>query len=33
MLGHQSPETAYIYTKLAVEDLREVALSLGEVLP
>lgn len=32
MLGHQDPNTAYIYTKLAVEDLREVALSLEEVL-
>ena len=26
VLGHRSPDTTYIYTKLRVEDLRTVAL-------
>ena len=31
LLGHRRPDTTFIYTKLAVEDLRRVALDPGEV--
>jgi site-specific recombinase XerD len=33
LLGHRIPEATIIYCKLAVEDLREVALELPEVTP
>jgi len=33
ILGHRDPHVAYHYTKLATEDLRDVALSVKEVLP
>ena len=33
ILGHQSPQSTFIYTKAAVEDLRTVALGITEVLP
>ena len=33
MLGHQDPRSAYCYTKLALEDLSQVCLSVKEVLP
>ncbi len=33
MLGHRDPNVVYKYTKLAVEDLRDVALPATEVLP
>jgi len=33
LLGHRNPFTAYHYTKLAVEDLHEVALPVTEVMP
>ena len=32
-LGHNCPQSTFIYTKVAVEDLREVALEVTEVLP
>lgn len=32
-LGHQHPQSTFIYTKAAVEDLRAVSLDLTEVLP
>jgi site-specific recombinase XerD len=32
LLGHRSPESTFIYTKVAIEDLRGVALDPGEVL-
>lgn len=32
LLGHRNPESTFIYTKTAVEDLREVALETSEVL-
>jgi site-specific recombinase XerD len=32
LLGHRRPDTTFIYTKLAVEDLRRVALDPAEVL-
>jgi site-specific recombinase XerD len=31
LLGHRRPDTTFIYTKLAVEDLRRVALDPAEV--
>jgi site-specific recombinase XerD len=31
LLGHRRPDTTVIYTKLAVEDLRRVALDPAEV--
>jgi len=33
LLGHRDPLTAYHYTKLAVEDLHDVALPVAEVMP
>jgi site-specific recombinase XerD len=33
LLGHNDPQTVYHYTKLATEDLHEVALPAAEVLP
>ena len=33
LLGHRSPLTAYHYTKLALEDLHDVALPVAEVMP
>ena len=33
MLGHRDPESTYIYTKIDVEQLREVALSMGVTKP
>jgi site-specific recombinase XerD len=33
LLGHRSPATAYHYTKLAIEDLHDVALPATEVMP
>ena len=33
MLGHRDPNVVYKYTKLAVEDLRDVALPATDVLP
>lgn len=32
-LGHSHPQSTFIYTKAAVDDLREVCLDLTEVLP
>jgi site-specific recombinase XerD len=32
-LGHRHPQSTFIYTKAAVDDLREVCLDLTEVLP
>jgi integrase len=32
-VGHSSPSSTQVYTKFAVEDLREVALGHGEDLP
>jgi site-specific recombinase XerD len=31
LLGHQHPDSTLPYTKLAIEDLREVALEIPEV--
>lgn len=31
LLGHQHPDSTLPYTKLAVEDLREVALEIPEL--
>ncbi len=33
MLGHQNIESAYSYSKLAIEDLSQLCLSVKEVLP
>jgi len=33
LLGHTDPHTAYHYTKLALEDLHDVALPVAEVMP
>lgn len=33
LLGHRDPQTAYHYTKLALEDLHDVALPVTEVMP
>lgn len=33
MFGHADPRSAYHYTKLAIEDLRDVALPAAEVMP
>jgi len=33
LLGHRDPHTAYHYTKLALEDLHDVALPVAEVMP
>lgn len=33
LLGHRDPHTAYLYTKLALEDLHDVALPVTEVMP
>jgi site-specific recombinase XerD len=33
MLGHRDPSIAYHYAKLDLEDLRDVALDVQEVLP
>ena len=32
-LGHQHPQSTFIYTKAAVDDMREVCLDITEVLP
>lgn len=33
LLGHKNPASAYPYTKLAIEDLHDVALPASEVMP
>lgn len=33
LLGHRNPRTAFHYTKLALEDLYDVALPVAEVMP
>jgi integrase/recombinase XerD len=33
VLGHQNPQSTFIYTKAAVEDLRSASLDIEEVLP
>ena len=33
LLGHRNPRTAFCYTKLALEDLHDVALPVTEVMP
>lgn len=33
MLGHANPRSAFHYTKLAIEDLQDVALPAAEVMP
>ena len=32
-LGHQNPQSTFIYTKAAVDDIRSVSLDITEVLP